>query len=533
MTPRRGTVRPADPCVLNDVHLDGRTLYEHAAELLGPRSRGPIPHGGEPLPDEPPPDPARIRWAGGASDGLMAVRGGRSDDNAPLAAAAAVLDHTRSAATPAGLRSVAEAVAQVSGPQAMDRFVNAVVAGKVGTGGWARGLARWLCMQGVRREQVKAGLALLGVVGCEEDAAVITHLGRLEELTLYAAVALKNLLAEPDKALLDLADQVTGWGRIHCVHRLSQSTDPDVQRWLLHGGYDNGVMVEEIAYIAATTGRLRYALETDQSDALLDHAGALLAALAIGGPAEDMKDYPDGGPALDTYLNRMRLAPASLTRLRHLRTLDGYLSQWSDDNPHLHESDRRRLRSAIADVLARPEWRAVAEEALHGSDLQQVEYAITLVRQYGIDPIPIVRQWLLIFPHDGYLWQTLLLAADDVSEIRRLVSQAREVLPFSAVPVGPSNGLGLGPEYESTRCLELILQRLRDFPGEGEAAIQLGLRSAVVRCRNMALRAVAAWPTASRPDELVRAVQAMAWNDPAAGVKKLARRVDSGLPAEP
>lgn len=529
MTPVGGAVRYLDPH--DDVRLGGRSLYDHVAGLLGAGGRGPLPAGGDPLPDDCPPEPGRLRWGAGSLDGLMAVRGSRSSDGEPLLAAAAVLAFLRTPPTAGGLRATAEVVTRLSGPQAMDRFLRALADGRPGRAR-TRKLGRWLCTQGVKRQQVKTGIALLGVFGREQDADLIAHLGMLEELTLYAAVALTNLLDDPDTALLDLADQVMGWGRIHCVHRLRASTKPEVARWLLHGGYENDVMVEETAYIVATTGGLRSALETDPDDELLDHAGALLAALAVGGPAEDMRDYADGGPALATYLDRMRGATATLTRLRHLRTLDRYLSRWVADNPRVDAFERRKLRSAMADVLARPEWPAVAESTLNGDDLQRVKYAIALVPRFGIDPVPVARRWLTRAPHDGYLWQTLLEAAGTVGEIRELVAQARGLLPFSAIPTGPADDLGLGPQLDPTHCLELILQRLRDFPGEGEEAILLGLRSRTTPCRNMALRAAATWPPASRPDALVDAVQAMAWSDRDTNIKKRARRITRGLPVD-
>lgn len=126
------------------------------------------------------------------------------------------------------------------------------------------------------RQQAKAGLGLLGISGRPDDAAVIVWLGLIEELTLYSVVALKNLLPEADLALCDLAQQVNGRGRIHCVYRLKDSTLPEVRHWLLHGGYQNGVMTEEVAYIAATADDLRAALDTEPDDEILDHAGALL-----------------------------------------------------------------------------------------------------------------------------------------------------------------------------------------------------------------------------------------------------------------
>jgi hypothetical protein len=529
MRPRRTGSR--DPHSSSHVRLDGRTLYDHVRELLPQGGRGPLPHGGEPLPDEPPPDPARLRWSAGSLDGVLALRGSRSEGNEPLAAAAAVVELARTGANPAALRAIADQATKVDGPQAMDRFVGAVVAAKVRDRTRMRDLARWLCVAGVRREQVKVGLALLGVYGTADDVDLVTTLGLLEELTLYAAVAVTNLLAEPDLALLDLADQVDGWGRIHCVRRLRASTRPEVRRWLLYGGYHNRVMVEEIAFVCASTGRLLDALRSDPADELLDHAGALLAALAIGGPAEDMRDYADGGAALAAYLYRMRSAPATLRRLRDLRTLDDYLHRWADGNERIDATERDRLTAAATEVLARPEWRDVAAAALHSDDLNEVKSAITLVRGFGLDPVPTVRRWLPSAPQDAYLWQTLVNAAD-ADGIRELVALADQLLPFSALPRGPAQDLGAGPGYEAVHCLDVLLQRLREFPGEGERAIRAGLESRVTRCRNMALRAVEAWPVDARPADLTDTVTRMAWSDPDDSVKKRARRIAAGLPGD-
>jgi hypothetical protein len=68
----------------------------------------------------------------------------------------------------------------------------------------------------VTRQQAKAGLGLLGICSQPGDAGLIVRLGLLEELTLYSVVALKNLLPDADPAMWDLAQQVSGWGRIQC-----------------------------------------------------------------------------------------------------------------------------------------------------------------------------------------------------------------------------------------------------------------------------------------------------------------------------
>lgn len=512
--------------------LVGTTLHEHVSSLLPVGGRGPLPRAGEPLPDEPPQEPSRLRWGGGSFDGIMALRGGRSDGNEPLVVAAAVSAFVRQTPDTRGLHSLSELVCQLQSPQAIDRFLHAVVEGKGASKPRLRELGRWLCVQGVRREQAKMGMALFGISGHSGgDGELVTHLGLLEELTLYAVVALTNLLPDADKAILNLADQVENWGRIHCVLRLRNSTKPDVAEWLLYGGYRNGVMTEEIAYVAATTGGLRAALDVDGRDELLDHAGALLAALAVGGPAEDMKNFADGGASMAAYFARMLTAPASLSRLRHLSTLEDYLARWSDGNPWIDAQERDSLSATLGAVLERDDWRQVAEAALVGYDLAEVKSAITLVRRFAIDPVPVVERWLPKHPLDPYLWQTLLYAADK-DEMLRLIDTASRVLPFDDLPRGPARDLGLGPGYEATRCLDLILQRLRDFPGVGTDAIAEGLASRVTRCRNMAVRALETWPLEARPLTLVDSLRQMAWSDPDPSLKKRARRVSEGLPGD-
>jgi hypothetical protein len=244
-----------------------------------------------------------------------------------------------------------------------------------------------------------------------------------------------------------------------------------------------------------------------------------------------MRDYHDGGPAMGSYLARMSTAPATLSRLKHLHILDRYLNKLSEENTRLGIDERRALQSASARVLSRPEWESLADKAIHSDDLSEVSRALNLADRFGIDPKPVIRQWLPTAPHDGYLWQELLIRADR-DEMGDLVSLAEELLPFAALPTGPGNDLGVGPDYRAAHCLDLLLQELRHFPGLGESAIRLGLQSPVVRARNMALRAFQDWPLASRPQDMSDQTTQMAWSDPDPGVRKRARRVASGLPAD-
>lgn len=508
--------------------IPGRPLLAHVQDLLPPSGRGPLPDAGEPLPDEPPLDPSKARFGAGSLDGIMSVRGGRSDGNEPLAAASAIISLTRKTRpSTQEVHVAANSIAAFEGPHAMDRFLAAVRTSGSFSRARVAGIGRWLCEHAVTRQQAKAGLGLLGISGRPDDAAVIVRLGLLEELTLYSAVALKNLLPDADPALCDLAQQVSGWGRIQCIYRLKNSALPEVRYWLLHEGYQNAVMTEEVAYIAATAGDLRAALDAEPDDEILDHAGALLEALARGGPAEDMTSYCDGGTALAAYLTRIATAAASLERAGHLETLDRYLHEWADENPLLSAATLQQLRSQIKQVLAQPRWQGAVQAGLAGDDLRDVRKGLAIARRFGLDPIPVARAWITREPHDGYLWQTLLSAASH-DEMATLIQLAETLLPFTALPTGPARDLGTGAGFKANHCFELILQRLKKFPGLGWPAVSIGLDARVTRTRHMALRVLAERPRDTWPQGTVETIQAMAWRDPDNGVKKRARAILDG-----
>jgi len=80
---------------------------------------------------------------------------------------------------------------------------------------------------------VAAGIVLLGLAGDARDRELLLLLGTLEELTLYAAVALQRSQPDRDQAIYALARRVDGWGRIQAVEQLRGTQDPEIRAWLL------------------------------------------------------------------------------------------------------------------------------------------------------------------------------------------------------------------------------------------------------------------------------------------------------------
>ena len=175
--------------------------------------------------------------------------------------------------------------------------------------GRLQSIARWLATTAPDREPVKTGITLLGLVAGHEDRELFLTLGRHEEFTLHAAVALAITEDDPKPFLMELASNVTGWGRIEIIESLADTRNEQIKAWLLREGCRNSIMNEYTALICARTGDLLGALKDPAPDAaLLAGAGVILRALIPGGgPAEGIEAYTDGAEMAELYLKHLRL----------------------------------------------------------------------------------------------------------------------------------------------------------------------------------------------------------------------------------
>jgi hypothetical protein len=74
-----------------------------------------------------------------------------------------------------------------------------------------------------------------------------------------------------------------------------------------------------------------------------------------------------------------------------------------------------------------------------------------------------------------------------------VLALAEELLPLAAIASGPADELGLRPQFSAHHALDFVVQALRDLPGRGWRLVRAALASPVVRNRNMAIQALAAW----------------------------------------
>ena len=488
--------------------VDGRpTIFAHALTLSALHGSSPWPDDGHPLPDQPPGEPESL-LSSVVLDGVTTHHFTPPEvtDDEVREVAGLFLSHARS--SPVHVRDLAALHETLGGRPAVglaDQLIAELRGGLPSQDREAlpsteslRRVARMLVMAGTQREAVKTGIVVLGTCGDERDRDLLVLLGALDEFTLFAVVALMNTQADRERAVFDVARRVTGWGRIHAVERLARTADPEIRAWLLRDGFRNGVMYEYLACIAATAGRLYDALLDPAPDReLVISAGEILATLSLlGGPAKDMRDYPDAVPALHRFAELAAEGEPALRLLDSLLTLRAFVTDppefdWPDGEP-------ARLAARYTLLLGRPAWTEVTLAALAGPDGGRgFDRALSCARRLGIPVLEPALRHLRRHPDDGYAWQLAVKEADAVT-IDQVTAVACEVLRLDDIASGPALSLGLGPGYQHDHALEAVLPALAKYPGKGQELVHAALASRVTRVRRAALRVLQRWPASYR-----------------------------------
>ena len=458
-----------------------------------------------PLPDEELHQRGGLRWAAGALDGVMGRHAQVEDERLRAKQIVKAVRDLLGSATPAHLEHLTRLLTRAPVLGVLDD----VLAELVGNGELDpdrfHELALFLVRTAPDREVVKLGISMLGVlVGCDERETLLT-IGRHEEFTLYCVVALASTLEDSDRELWQLAQGARGWGRIHAVERLSDTSDPEIRAWLVRDGFRNDVMDEYLAHSCAVGGDLAGSLEADiVDDPLLDGAAGIFSALLNGGPAEDIEDYEAAPRAAAAYLRHLARSPAhrplDLTHLlvtEQLREFIGPVGDELEDDETLRELGwtleiRRSVLEMCARVAERDEWPSLVHAGLDAESLERFHQADAAAQLLDIDAWPHHLRRVQADPQRSPSWFRLV-QTEDAARFDRALALASELLPLEAIATGPADEPGFDPQFEVHDTLLVVVQSLVDAPGRGLNLIAAALQSPVIRVRRGALRVLAAW----------------------------------------
>ncbi len=475
------------------------SIFAHIQAHIAAGETG-LTEGGERLPDET--DDGGLRWVSGGLDGAFGHHGGVGDLPNHAESLHRAIGAVLKRASSANLTKLYSLITDASALETVDALLELLIERQDLDAERLDELAVWLAREAPDREAVKFAIALLGILQGRDHRELLLMLGRHEELTLYAAVALMNNATDAEWDLFELAQQVEGWGRIQIVERLAGTEHRAIKDWMLREGYRNSVMYEYLAHICATTGELGAALRNEAvDDELLASAGDLIQALINGGPAKDIDDFEDAAAVVERYLHHLGPEPGRLEELAVVQSILGFVSgehAWQERAAKgwTHEQ-KDEIHERCDAIVALPHWPATIEEGLESDDPVVFFHADQAAQHLGLDT------WEKHFARleAGKDSWCQAMRTQDPERIDRTLALALEQLPLDEIGSGPALEMGLGSEWGPHSNLDWILQELRRFPGKGWPLIRAGARSPVVRNRHMALRALSRWGKESWPLE--------------------------------
>lgn len=404
-----------------------------------------------------------IRWVAGGLDGAFGHHGGagQAEESAKklLGALQRFLDEPDAEA----LADFYTLLISEGTLNLIDPFLEAVADADLIEDPSLYAVAKWLLKNAPDREAIKSAIAILGVCATNDDSELFVEIGKHEEFTLYASVALLHSSTNPEEALFELAKAVDGWGRIHCVERLQGTENIEIKDWMLRSGFRNSIMYEYTAHPCAVGGDLLAALSVNEpDDEILEAACEILASMTEPGP--NIEDYEDGPQATLALLEHLERRQISLSQLGCVNAIKAFVLEI----PPGHESEpawnvvRDRVLAICERIRTRPDWTERIKEGLLSDVDHDFWAAARAADVIGLDT------WDFYFERvqqgkDGWYY---LMQTQDETRVERAVSLAEELLPLNEIATWPGYGLKL---------------------------VRAGLNSPVTRNRNLALKVLQNW----------------------------------------
>ena len=216
--------------------------------------------------------------------------------------------------------------------------------------------AMWFAKNGVHSGVVKMGIALMSLFKCSQELdELLMTLGKHEEFTLYAGVAIQSLFEDHNVKLFELAKCVSGWGKICLVERIWADSE-QIRDWLLRYGCENRIMNEYLAYTCAAKGDLDEALSKECIDAqLFRGASIIISALISGGLAVDIYGYECAVPVITNYIRHAAIHCTSEQDLYVIEDIRKYVEKDERHGmpPGWDEESQQKCLNAIDSLLVR------------------------------------------------------------------------------------------------------------------------------------------------------------------------------------
>lgn len=477
----------------------------------------------------------KYRWVSGGLDGTFGHHVGKKEQMETAKAIYTALEQSVNKPTKKNIAAFYKLLLDNNALDFIDQLLSMVSNSRSFDSERLQQFARWLAENSPNRSPVKFAIAILGIFPNIRNKELFITLGMHDEFTLWSVVALRNTLQNPEPELWNLAKNVNGWGKIHIVERLSKTQNTEIKYWMLRDGYKNSIMYEYLAYICATTGELRRALEhPEPDDALLLGAGDIIEALINGGPSEDIDNYEDGANVMQLYISHIVDRNLSFEQLLTVKTIRDFIQ---NDNENWLERKERGWTDSVRKEIAEKTSAILSKPELKQRIILALEDEISSEKYSPFHTIALVAETLSIDTWDYYYkrqksghgneWYYLMKTKSE-DKIDKAIALAEQMIPLNEISIGPKQEIGIGSEFKNHDALSFIVQALGDFPKKGWNLVKTSLASPVIRNRNMSLKTLSKWGKDNWPEDAEFILQEALKIEPDDNVQKTMQKIING-----
>lgn len=379
----------------------------------------------------------------------------------------------------------------------IDQFLEKLVHSSIPVEPYLFSFSRRLAARTKNRNAVKFGIAILGLCQNKTPIEEIKVLGHHDEFTVFSTIALANLSDDLANDLWQLAKHVDGWGKIQLVDRLSEmDLSDEIRNWLVLEGYKNSIMYEYLALTCAINGNLNQKLSQESVDEkLFNSAGEIIIALMDEGPAVGMSGFQEAEETIQNYIRHAKLTRLKIADFIALHGIKDYLEQSPAENEILNSWDEDNISNALIDInaiLYSKDWTSEIHEALDSSDHVEFWNGKQAAQKLNMDISDFLWKRLERYPLDSTSWYDITTYVEHDNP-QKLIDKAIYLLPIEEISTGPEKSMGIGPDWHKHQSMDTLITFLEDHPGVGEEIILAGLKSPVIRNRNMTLRTLQSW----------------------------------------
>ena len=385
---------------------------------------------------------------------------------------------------------------------------------------------RELLLGSGHRDEVKYAIALMAGFGRREDADLFRILGRHEQFTLYAAIALASVADDPVEEWLGLLPHASERGRTELSELiLREPRSQAVRERLVRAGVGEGNALQ-----LARGCRLDELLAPAEIDeALLAGAREIMDTLIWqwDWPAA-LIDYEAAGLALEQLVRQIGRRRPKLAEYLTLSDLPRQLLEPVDAAAlaacGLDPERCERILAAAAALLARDHWQADAEAALASADAHERWVGLQVAASLGLELGDYLAERLRADPLDAQSWRPYVADADE-ARMRDALEIALERWDMAEL----ARGAALEVEVDwhgLDASASALLGELERFPGLAAPLLAAALESPIIGLRLHALAALRGWDHV--PADLLELVARARAGDPDEHVREQAGRVLSG-----